>query len=161
MDSIEKPVRIVPYEDKYQLAFKSLNEEWIKVYFEIEEADRRALDNPRSYILDKGGKIFVALQGDEPVGVCSLMKMDNPEYQFEMAKMAVSPAMQGKKVGWLLGQAAVSAARSLGARKIFLESNSVLKAAINLYRKLGFTEITGMPTPYTRCNIQMELVLNP
>jgi GNAT superfamily N-acetyltransferase len=161
MDSLEEPVRIVPYEDKYQYAFKSLNEEWIKVYFEIEEADRRALDNPRSYILDKGGKIFVALYGNKPVGVCSLMKMDHPEYQFEMAKMAVSPAMQGKKIGRLLVQAVISAARSLGAEKIFLESNTVLQPAISLYRKMGFTEVTGMPTPYTRCNIQMELVLNP
>lgn len=52
-----KDVRIVAYEDKYQSAFKQLNEEWISTYFKMEEADYKALDNPKTYILDRGGKI--------------------------------------------------------------------------------------------------------
>jgi DNA-binding MarR family transcriptional regulator/N-acetylglutamate synthase-like GNAT family acetyltransferase len=154
-----KEVDIVAYEDQYQHAFKALNEEWISKYFEIEDADRRALDNPQSYILDKGGKIFVALYKGEPVGVCALIKMDDPEYNYEMAKMAVSPAIQGKSIGWLLAQAVVNAAKELGASKIYLESNTLLKPAINLYHKLGFKKIVGRATPYARCNIQMELSL--
>ncbi|RZL43422.1 MAG: MarR family transcriptional regulator, partial [Pedobacter sp.] len=43
---------------------------------------------------------------------------------------------------------------------IYLESNTILKPAINLYHKLGFEKIAGKPTPYTRCNIQMELVVS-
>lgn len=56
-----KAVQIVRYEPKYQSVFKSLNEEWISRYFEMEETDYKALDNPQEYILDKGGAIFVAL----------------------------------------------------------------------------------------------------
>jgi len=155
-----KVVRIVSYNEAYQTAFKSLNEQWISTYFEIEEADTRALDNPQSYILDKGGKIFVALYNEQPVGVCALIKMDDPDYQYEMAKMAVFPDVQGKSIGWLLGQAVVSEANSLGASKLYLESNTLLKPAINLYHKLGFKKIIGRSTPYARCNIQMELLLN-
>lgn len=154
-----KAVKIVAYTETYQSAFKALNEEWISTYFEIEEADRKALDNPKSYILDKGGKIFVALYNNEPVGVCALIKMDDPDYEYELAKMAVSPSIQGKSIGWLLGQAVVNAAKELGASKLYLESNTSLKPAINLYHKLGFKKVVGRSTPYARCNIQMELDL--
>lgn len=154
-----KDVQIIAYEPKYQSAFKSLNEEWISTYFEVEEADRKALDNPEEYILSRGGKIFVALYNGEPLGVCALIKMDDPDYDFEMAKMAVSPKAQGKNIGYLLGQAVIQSAKELVASKIYLESNTVLKPAINLYYKLGFQKISGRPTPYKRANIQMELVL--
>jgi len=154
-----KDVQIVEYQPKYQEAFRALNEEWISTYFEMEEADYKALDNPKEYILDKGGKIFVALYNDEPLGVCALIKMNDGNYDFEMAKMAVSPKAQGKSIGWLLGQKVVDSARELGASKLYLESNTILKPAINLYYKLGFEKVAGHATPYKRCNIQMELVL--
>jgi len=154
-----KDVKIVEYEPKYQSAFKALNEEWISTFFEMEEADYKALDNPKEYILDKGGKIFVALYKNEPLGVCALIKMDDQNYDFEMAKMAVSPKAQGKNLGWLLGQAIIDSAKQLRASKIYLESNTILKPAINLYQKMGFEKIVGHQTPYKRCNIQMELNL--
>lgn len=152
-------VQIVEYNDSYQSVFRALNEEWISSYFKMEEADYKALDNPKEYILDRGGKIFVALYENEPVGVCALIKMDDPDYDFELAKMAVSNKCQGKNMGWLLGQAVTNAAKELGASKIYLESNTILKPAINLYQKLGFSKVVGRPTPYERCNIQMELLL--
>jgi len=152
-------VTIIPYRPEYQDAFRSLNVEWISTYFTMEAADYKALDNPQGYILDKGGHILIALYAGQPVGACALIKMEDPEYDFELAKMAVSPNMQGKNIGFLLGAAIVEKARSLGASKIYLESNTILKPAINLYHKLGFVKIAGHPTPYARCNIQMELLL--
>ena len=125
----------------------------------MEEADRKAIDNPEGYILNKGGYIFVALYKNEPVGVCALVKMDDPEYDYELAKMAVTSKAQGKGIGWLLGQAVISKAKSLNAKKIYLESNTKLKPAISLYHKLGFQKTAGHPTPYARSNIQMELIL--
>lgn len=150
-------VKIVPYEAKYRDAFRDLNEEWISKYFKLEAADYKALNNPKGYILNKGGCILVALYNDEPVGVCALIKMNDPTYDFELAKMAVSPMAQGKNIGWLLGQAVIKEARKRGASNIYLESNTILKPAINLYQKLGFQKIWGHPSPYERCNIQMEL----
>lgn len=154
-----KNVKIVEFEPQYKEAFKALNVEWISNYFEMEAADYKALDNPEEYILNKGGKILVALYDDEPVGVCALIKMNNPDYDFEMAKMAVSPKAQGKSIGWLLGQEIIRTAKDLGAKKLYLESNTILKPAINLYYKMGFEKVFGLETPYKRCNIQMELVL--
>jgi len=154
-----KDINIVPYNPAYRLAFKSLNEEWISTYFELEEADHKALDNPAEYILAKAGKIMVALYNDKPVGVCSLIKMNHPDFDYELAKMVVSPTVQGKNIGYLLGKAIIEEAKTLGASKLFLESNTILKPAINLYHKLGFQKINGFPSTYQRCNIQMELDL--
>src|SRR5689334_8495846 len=99
-------VQIVDYKPAYLEAFKRLNEEWISKYFKMEMADHKALDNPQKNIIDKGGFILVALYNNEPVGVCALIKMDDADYDYELAKMAVSPAAQGKSIGWLLGKAA-------------------------------------------------------
>lgn len=152
-------VTIVDYQPKYKAAFKALNEEWIARWFKLEAADHKSLDHPEENILKKGGHIFVALYNDEPVGVCALVKMDDPDYDYELAKMAVSPKAQGKSIGFLLGEAIIAKAISLGARNIYLESNTILKPAISLYNKLGFKKIAGRATPYERCNIQMELIL--
>jgi len=152
-------VTIIDYQPEYQQAFRDLNAQWISQWFKMEEADYRALDNPEGYILGNGGHILVALYEGKPVGVCALIKMNDDEYDFELAKMAVSPAVQGKSIGWLLGNAIIEKAKSLGARKIYLESNTILKPAINLYHKLGFQKVAGRSTPYERCNIQMELAL--
>jgi DNA-binding MarR family transcriptional regulator/GNAT superfamily N-acetyltransferase len=152
-------VQIIDYTPKYQSAFKALNEEWISTWFKMEATDYKSLDNPDGYILQKGGHIFVALYNDEPVGVCALIKMDDPDYDYELAKMAVSPKAQGKSIGWLLGQAIIQKAISLGARNLYLESNTILKPAISLYEKLGFKKVSGRPTPYARSNIQMALPL--
>lgn len=152
-------VTIVDYQPKYKAAFKALNEEWISSWFKMEAADYKSLDHPEKNIIDKGGHIFVALYNEEPVGVCALVKMDDPDYDYELAKMAVSQKAQGKSIGWLLGQAIVEKAKALGARNIYLESNTILKPAISLYNKLGFKKIAGRPTPYERANIQMTLDL--
>jgi GNAT superfamily N-acetyltransferase len=73
--------------------------------------------------------------------------------------MAVDPQARGKGVGVALGVAVIEKARSLGASELYLESNTILEPAINLYRKLGFVEFVGEPSPYERCNIQMVLDL--
>jgi N-acetylglutamate synthase-like GNAT family acetyltransferase len=150
-------VVIIPYNSGYRKAFKQLNEEWITRYFKMEEADHQSLDHPEEYILDKGGHISIALYQGGPVGTCALINMGNDTY--ELAKMAVSPRVQGKGIGMLLGLDCIRRARALGAKSIYLESNTSLKPAISLYHKLGFRKVTGPPSPYERSDIQMELNL--
>ena len=152
-----KHVTIVDYEPGYKQAFKELNEEWITRYFKMEASDYKYLDYPQENILDKNGVILFALAGDKPVGTCALV--ETGEQVFELAKMAVADEAKGKGIGYLLGLAAVERARALGAKKLFLESNTRLEPAINLYQKLGFRRIFGQPSPYERSNIQMELIL--
>lgn len=150
-------VEIVDFVAAHQPAFRQLNEEWITLHFRMEKEDYKALDYPREYILDKGGHIFMALYKGEPVGTSALIPMEDGGY--ELAKMAVSPRVQGLGIGFLLGQACIEKARVLDAGRVYLESNTKLKPAINLYHKLGFRKVAGPPSPYERCNIQMEVKL--
>jgi GNAT superfamily N-acetyltransferase/DNA-binding MarR family transcriptional regulator len=153
----QQSVEIIDYLPEFHDDFKLLNSEWIGKYFQMEEADHQSLNHPDEKILKPGGYIYMALSNSEIVGTCALIKMDDNTY--ELAKMAVTEKARGKGIGWLLGQAAINKARELGAKKVFLESNTVLEPAINLYQKLGFRKIVGDPSPYERCNIQMELKL--
>lgn len=152
------PVSLRDFQPGDQPIFRQLNEEWISRYFTLESADLKALDHPEEYILQPGGCILLAEMAQRVVGTCALIKMADGGY--ELAKMAVSPAAQGQRIGLLLGQAAVRRARELGGTRVYLESNSVLTAALALYRKLGF-EPLAQPTasPYARANVQMELRL--
>lgn len=153
------PIRIVDYGEGFRAAFKALNEAWITRYFQLEESDHRVLEDPDAHILAKGGHIFVALDGATPVGVCALIRMDDGA-SYELAKMAVAERARGRGIGAKLGRAAIAWARGHGARRLYLESNTILEPAIRLYRRLGFIEIAGQPSPYARCNIQMELRLD-
>ena len=149
-------IKIVDYLPIYKDAFKNLNEFWIRTYFEMEEADYNTLNRPEE-IIDAGGKIFVALKEGVPVGVCALKKSHDPKYDYEMSKMAVDPLAQGLGIGYLLGKAIIQGAKSLGASCIYLEGNTLLKASIRLYRKLGFEEVPVGPSPFKRVNIKMAL----
>ncbi|MGB0522223.1 MAG: bifunctional helix-turn-helix transcriptional regulator/GNAT family N-acetyltransferase [Flammeovirgaceae bacterium] len=142
--------------EHYQ-TFSTLNYEWIEQYFTVEEGDRLALDHPKKYIIDKGGYILVADYHGKIVGVCALVKMS--EERYELSKMAVSPEVQGKGIGWKLGNAIKEKAKSLGAKYVYLESNTKLIPALKLYQKLGFKKVKGEPSPYARANIQMEVTL--
>lgn len=156
----KEQVEIVTYNPKYQKSFKDLNIEWISNYFVVELNDVKALDHAEEYIINKGGEIFSAILNDEVLGVCALIKSDGKEYDYELAKMAVSPKAQGKGVGLLLAQSAIKWATEKGASKIYLESNTKLKPTIKLYEKLGFKEITGISSSYDRVDIQMMLNIN-
>ena len=146
---------IVIFEPKYAIAFKELNEAWSTQYFEMEDSDRKMLDDPQGYIIDKGGAILIALLNEKPVGTCALIKMKDNVY--ELAKMAVSPEAQGNQIGYNIGLATIEKAKELKAKKVYLETNSSLKPAISLYYKLGFKDVEGYDSPYNRCNVQMEI----
>ncbi|MCI5081626.1 MAG: helix-turn-helix domain-containing GNAT family N-acetyltransferase [Saprospiraceae bacterium] len=154
-----KAVQIIEYKPDLQASFKQLNLDWIQKYFTVEPEDLKSLDNPEAKILQPGGSILFAQYEGETIGTCALIPMEDPEYDFELAKMAVSPKAQGKGIGYLLGKAILAKAKELGAQQVYLESNTKLGPAINLYHKLGFQKVPGRDTPYERCNIQMAVTL--
>lgn len=150
---------IIDFTPEYAEDFKRLNVEWITRHWELEDADRRVLDHPNEYIIENGGAIFVALYERKAIGTVALLAKDSATY--ELAKMAVSPIVQGKGFGYAIAEHALNRAREMGAQRVYLESNTILTPAISLYRKLGFTELSedDGASPYSRCNIQMEKLL--
>jgi GNAT superfamily N-acetyltransferase len=151
-------LRVVDYKPHHHESFRALNLAWITKYFAVEDADRKALDDPESNILQPGGAIFMAEVDGESVGTCALMKC--PDGAYELAKMAVAPAAQGRGVGRALGEAAITRARALGAPRVELLSNTILEPALALYRSLGFVEVPLPKTDYRRANIKMVLELS-
>lgn len=154
-----RAVEIVDYRLEHLSAFKRLNIMWINSHWSLEQHDLEVLSSPEDSILSKGGQILVALVDGRPMGVIALCRMENSEYDFELAKLAVDPEARRTGLGEAICRAAIERAKSLGAKKIFLESNTLLKPAINLYRKLGFTELKEYHPAYERGDIQMELII--
>lgn len=152
-------ISFVDYEPKYAEVFRKLNEQWITEHFRLEPTDLKALENPQEEIIDKGGAIIVVLLNEKPVGVCALIKMDDPDFDFELAKMAIAPEARGKNIGRLLGQATIEKARKMGCKNLYLESNTKLKPAVSLFERLGFKHVTGRVSPYERGNVMMGLRL--
>lgn len=156
---VNRVVEIVDYRPEYLLTFKRLNIMWINSHWSLEPHDLEVLNDPDASILSKGGHIFVALVNGVPMGVVALCQMDDTEYDYELAKLAVDPEARGTGIGEKICRVALEYARQSGAKKIFLESNTILKPAINLYHKLGFIELKVYHPAYERGNIQMELTL--
>ena len=157
MNNLMNEVKIITYLKQYRDQFKTLNYEWLNKYFEIEPMDEAILSNPQK-IIDDGGQIFLALIDAEAVGTVALIKVN--ESTFELAKMAVTENHQGKSIGKKLCLAAIEYAKEMHFKSIFLESNSKLTPAINLYKKLGFKTIPGeLSSHYKRCDINMSLDL--
>ena len=152
-------VRLFRPEDA--IAFRDLNLAWVEAYFTVEAEDRAQLEDPQTHILDKGGAILIAELRGEVVGTVGLVP-GHGDGVLELIKMSARSDVQGKGVGRALMDAAIAEARRLGANKIWLETNTMLAAALALYRKSGFRELSGdeiTETPYDRCNCQMVLEL--
>ncbi len=150
-------IEIVPYQPHYREAFGRLNRAWLEKYFVVEPIDAQVLGDPETYILAKGGAILVALEDNLTVGVVAL-KQNSPGV-YEMTKMAVDEAYQGKGYGEMLCKAAIEKARQIRAEHLILYSHTSLKPAIALYRKLGWKEIPVGESLYARTDIKMEYPL--
>ncbi len=154
----ELEISIVAHKKEYAPAFYDLNIEWLQTYFYVEEFDKEVLSKPQQYIIEPGGHIFYAIQGDEILGTVALMK-DN-EKSFELTKMAVAPNQRDKKIGQKLMQYSIDFAKENNFDKLFLYSNTKLENAIYIYRKFGFIEIpVEKDSPYDRSDIKMVLEL--
>ena len=143
-----------------EVAFRKLNEEWITHYFRLEAKDEQTLADPQSSILASGGRIFFANIEDHCVGCCGLLR--SGENEFEVTKMAVSSSCQGSGIGRKLLHAVIEAARSAGARRLYLETNHILTPAIRLYESVGFKPVPPdriVPSPYARADVYMEMTL--
>jgi putative acetyltransferase len=139
-------------------AFRTLNEEWIVQFFALEPKDREMLGDPKTMILDKGGRIFMAVVGGEEVGCVALIPMGGGVY--ELSKMAVSPKVQGMGIGRKLLVHAIAEGRAMGAKSLFLGSSTKLKNAVHLYEAVGFRHVPEAELPkmaYARADVFMDL----
>jgi GNAT superfamily N-acetyltransferase len=141
-------------------AFFELNREWIQRYFWLEPADLEVLWNPQTAILDCGGRILMAVRNGVCIGCCALIAIGPGEY--ELAKMAVTPAERRHGIGRRLMAAAIALAERIGATRLYLETNHTLTGAIALYESMGFRDLPPervTPSHYSRADVFMERML--
>jgi N-acetylglutamate synthase-like GNAT family acetyltransferase len=147
---------LIDYSPEYKDAIRELNFEWLEKYFYVEPNDIIQLNNPEEEIIAKGGAIYYVRNKSQIVATVSLMY--KAEQVYELSKMAVTEAFQGKGISNMLMDKCLSAAKKMGAKKLILYSNTKLENAISLYKKYGFTEVP-LDKSYARSNIKMEKIL--
>ena len=123
-------LRITSFNKKYKADFEKLNREWIEEFFQMEDEDFHTLQNPESYVIQKNGEIFFAINDQIVIGTAAMIPFS--EDVFELAKMSVKKGFQGKGVGKLLLKRCIQFAQERNANEIFLLTNDILKPALNL-----------------------------
>lgn len=85
------------------------------------------------------GRFYIALYKDQIAGVGCLKKLEAEVA--EVQRMYVLPTFRGKGIGRAIIDQLVNDARSMGYRRLRLESLEFLEAAHSLYRSAGFRDI--------------------
>jgi ribosomal protein S18 acetylase RimI-like enzyme len=150
-------IKIVDYKPVHQPLFEKFNRYWIEKYFVMEPVDEFVLTNPEEALLKPGGAILMAEFEGEIAGTVALRKIDGTTYEF--TKMAVDNKFQRKGIAEALSHASFKKAKALGAGKVILYSNSVLRPAISLYEKLGFEHVPVGNVEYKRSDVKMEILM--
>lgn len=148
-------VAIVDYDPTLRPAFRRLNVEWLERWFSLEPIDEEVLSDPERHILAAGGHILFAVVDGDAVGTVALRSEGDGVY--ELTKMAVAPDRRGGGIGRRLVEAALDRFVSVQGRRLFLESNDRLQAAVRLYESVGFVHRRADgPSAYGRANVFME-----
>ena len=157
-DTIAGSIIIDIFKKEYKSDFETLNLQWIKKYFKVEEEDSRILKNPESYVIDGGGQIFFALKNGKAIGTAAMVL--TKEKIFELSKMAVDSRYQGLGIGRKLINECISFAKKKSADEIFLITNDQLLPAMELYYSSGFElDEDYDDNRYERGNTKMKLLL--
>jgi len=134
-----RPVNNKDSEKVTELVFCVLKEYNLKPDPVVTDADIKDIEH--SY-LERGGAFYVLEEEDGSViGAYGLYPVDRQTC--ELRKMYLYSSYRGKGFGKLLLEDALSKARQIGFKKMTLETASVLKEAISLYKSYGFVEYSA------------------
>jgi putative acetyltransferase len=107
----------------------------------------------------RGGGFWVVENGrGRIVGTCGLWLDPGDPACCELRKMYLRPNWRGRGLGGQLLQTALDHARATGRRRVELETNRAMTAAIGLYESRGFREIEGETC--ARCDRKFALELD-
>ncbi len=148
-------IKIVDYRPEHQPYFEAFNRVWIEELFEMEPVDEWVLTNPEQAILQTGGAILMAEYNGVVTGTVGLRKVDEETWEF--TKMAVGQNFRRLGIAEAISYASFKKAKSLGAKKVILYSNTKNAGAIKLYEKIGFQHVEVESGVYKRANIKMVI----
>lgn len=96
------------------------------------------LDDPAVRYSPPQGELLVALENDEVLGMVAYHRLTSK--RCEMKRLYLTPNARGRHLGERLVDTIIDHAKASGYEEMVLDTIKPLKAAVSLYRKLGFEE---------------------
>ncbi|MDO4168660.1 MAG: GNAT family N-acetyltransferase [Lachnospiraceae bacterium] len=148
-------MKVIEYQEKYKADFIQFNTDWIVDNFGfLEPEDRETFEHIEDSLV-QGGMIFFAVEDEVVLATC-MAKPLNDDGVWELCKMGSNKQVSHKGAGSAVFEASMNWAIDHGAKKLFILSNSKLKAALHIYEKYGFQEIKLNDYEYVRGDIAFE-----
>lgn len=132
-------------------AVAQLMRSFVEWHYERHASDRHIIDSyfdPQKFAAEleglpgdfarPNGALLVAEEDGAIAGCVALRRLENGAC--EMKRMFVRSDFHGRGLGDLLGRAIVDEARSMGYRRMMLDTGPRQREAQGLYRKLGFAQ---------------------
>jgi ribosomal protein S18 acetylase RimI-like enzyme len=154
------PMQILPLSPSLAPSFDAYNRAWISEYFVVEPIDDYVLKNPQEAIIDKGGEVWFAVEGEAVLGCYALRPLADGRLEF--TKFAVPPHLQGRGIGKALLAHAQARACALGLTELWIYTSSSLVGAGAMYRKAGFVDMPFTEADrdaYSRADVMLKKLL--
>ncbi|MFN4270620.1 MAG: GNAT family N-acetyltransferase [Thermosynechococcus sp.] len=103
-----------------------------------------------NYYHRRGGQFWVVEQAGEVVGTIGFYPIQRGEAAVEIRKMYLHPRVRGRGLGTFLLRHLEAAIQAAGYRKIWIETASIMTAAVHLYEKSDYQPASGVETQ--RCD---------
>ncbi len=126
------------WDDAQRLVHDYLDGLPFEVDFQADVHDEVA-DLSTAYAAPDGVVLLVKDADGTAVGVVGVRRFG--EHDGELKRMYLDPSTRGQGLGRTLAEAAIEVARSLGYRRLLLDTVSRLAPAVALYESLGFVDI--------------------
>jgi len=148
-------MKVIEYDPKYKKDFIDFNKTWIIDYFGSLEDEDYEVFGKLEEKLEHGAMIYFAIENNEALATCMVKPIDNKN-TWEICKLASNKHKNHKGCGSAVFEAAMKYAIAHGAKRILLVTNTILKPAIHIYEKYGFTEYIPEDCGYSRVDIAYE-----
>lgn len=148
-------MKIIEYSPKYKQDFIDFNTDWIISNFgSLEEDDYILFNNLEKYI-QSGAMIYFAIDDNgTPLACCMTHKLDGTTW--EINKFASNKNINHKGAGTKVFEACMKWAKTHGAKRLYIISNTHLPAALHIYHKHGFKDIPAEENNYVRGDIFLD-----
>ena len=124
--------------DVIRVLFRAYQKE-LGVDLTFQRFERELQQLPKIYTESNGALLLLNdLKDNKYVGCVGLKNLENGIS--EMKRLYVEPEYRDKKYGLQLALSIITVAIELGYKEMWLDTLEELKPAINLYKKLGFSE---------------------